>query len=212
MKIWGSVNLAMLLCVSLPSAAANEVSNPDFDTDTTGWEDPFPDPNTEISWSAVENFSGAPGSGSLELRNSIDNGAADGPIQCIPGSPGAYHAEARALIPSAQSLVPIATLLLVYYATTDCSSFLDRDEAAVTITDSWELAEIEGVAPGGTQSIGVRLLSGNTVELTFTTMYWDAIFVPEPGRSLAFYAALATCVALAIRARRSPRSQPSPHG
>lgn len=194
---------ALVLGLAGP-ASANEVSNPDFDVDTAGWEDPFPDVDTEISWTDAENFSGAPGSGSLQLRNSIDAGVLDGPAQCIAAMPGRYAADARALIPSDQSVIPQAVFMLNYYATPDCSTgFLDRDEAFVITTGSWQLAEVEGVAPAGTQGIEVRLLSGNTDDPTFTTVYWDAIFVPEPAAPAT--AALAAVALLLVSSSR-PRS------
>ena len=197
--------VTLLLAVSLvaPGAAAqNLLVSPDFDvaTDVDDWPDPFPDPDTTISWQSDLDVDGAPDSGSLRLDNSISNGASDGPRQCVVAGPGFYEMEAFFYNPT-QTPQPVAQIFLEYFPSADCTGagIGFAGETGPGTLDAWDSVFLLEEAPDGTASIGVRISSGGTTDPTPHVVFYDAVFLPEPGRLPAGACGL---VALAFLVRR----------
>jgi hypothetical protein len=196
----------LTLLAATPIAAQNLLTTPDFDAvgDVANWPDPFPDANTTISWRSDLDVDGSPSSGSLRLENSITNGASDGPRQCLDLGPDAYEFEAWVYNPT-QTPQPRATLFIEYYSQPGCSNFIAQTTAHDSpILDDWELLSVAEQAPAGTASIGFRPESGSTSDPTTTTVYYDALYLPEPGSTSGLAAGAVLLVALRRR-RRAPR-------
>ncbi len=198
-------HVTLLLAVSLvaPGASAqNLLTSPDFDvaTDVDDWPDPFPDPNTTIGWQSDLDVDASPSSGSLRLETSISNGAADGPLQCVDSGAGFYEVEAWSFNPT-QSPQPVTFVAVDYFPGAGCTGTLlgSDSQFAPSTLDAWVLAEDLVEAPSGTVSLGMRLFSGNTIDPTVATVYYDAIYLPEPGRGSALACGL---LALAFLTRR----------
>ena len=198
-------HVTLLLAVSLVAggaAAQNLLVSPDFDvaTDVDDWPDPFPDPNTTIGWQSDRDVDASPSSGSLRLEVSISNGAADGPLQCVESGAGFYEMEAWSFNPT-QSPQPVTYVEVDFYPSAGCTGpplGFDSQFFPGTL-DAWVLAEDLVEAPSGTASLGVRLFSGNTTDPTVTTVYYDAVYLPEPGRLAGVACGI---LALAFLARR----------
>ena len=198
---------AALAWVATGASAQNLLVSPDFDTagEIADWPDPFPDPGTTISWRSDLDVDGSPSSGSLQLDNSIDNGAFDGPFQCVAAGAGFYEVSAWFFNPT-QSPQPVVLLGIEYYASADCTgpdSGFDSLFGGSTL-DAWApILEEAHEVPAGTGSLGLRLFSGGTVDPTTTTVSFDAVYLPEPvgPAGLAFGALL-----LAGAARRRRRA------
>lgn len=61
------------------------------------------------------------------------------------------------------------------------------------------------MAPVGTQSVSFRFLSEGTSDPTLTTVFFDAIYLPEPSAGLASAVVVLTLLGLRRRLARSLR-------
>lgn len=194
--------LAAPLFVAHGAASQNLLVSPDFDvaSDVDDWPDPFPDGVTTIGWQADLDVDASPSSGSLRLTTTITSGAADGPRQCVDTAPGAYEMEAWVFNPS-QLPQPQTFIGVTFYPDPGCTgpSLGLASQFPPGALDVWESNAMSFEAPSGTSSLGVRVFSGNTIDPTPVTVYYDAIFLPEPGDPLGVGAGV---LALAVLARR----------
>ncbi len=176
-------------------AATNLLSNPDFELDTTGWADPFPD-STVISHDTSHDHDEAPGVvGSLKLEVSIDNNAADGPGQCVVVSPSETYLAAGAIFRPTQPAgadTPFPYIQVAYHSDATCTSHTGATVEGYLLgdlVDDWYEIEFETTSVPEAGSAYVRLFSGGTSDPTFTTVYFDNLYLPEPGTNLLATAA-----------------------
>jgi len=73
------------------------------------------------------------------------------------------------------------------------------------IFDEWFDIAFETTTFPGTRSATFRLLSGGTIDPAFTTVYFDSVFLPEPGSLLSGTVAAVT-VFLLLACLRGPDS------
>jgi hypothetical protein len=199
----------LLLALPLIAASApaqNLLVSPDFDvaSDVDDWPDPFPDADTDISWSSTMDVGSSTSSGSLRLETRISNGAADGPFQCVESGVGSYEVSAWVFNPT-QSPQPQGFVSLDYYPNSACSGpLIGSDDAFWSgALDAWDEISFMAVAPAGTASVGMRLFSGNTVDPTPVAVFYDAVFLPEPAGPMgALVGGLALAVLHRLRRRR----------
>jgi len=203
--------LALVMVGPTAQATDNLLSNPDFDVDVSGWPDPYPDADTLITHDTTMDHDDTPGVlGSLKLSNSITNGAADGPAQCVELEPATTYIAAGAIFRPTQANKPQAYLDLTYFASTDCTGpasgghtgggdyYLPSD-----IDDEWYDAEFETTTFGSTHSAKFRLFSGNTTDPTHAYVYFDNIYLPEPENPLLMATAAAVLLALSYLRRKA---------
>jgi hypothetical protein len=204
-----AIALALTLGLGgLAPAMAQILTNGQFDTDISGWADPFPDPEVVLSWDPLD-AGGDPASGSLRIETAITNGTADGPRQCLATGPGLHRLEASLRVPSGQENQPFPYILQAFYDDVGCGG-TELDEDATfwgPTTGVWQRISSELEAPIGTRSLGVRLFSGNTIDgdPTAVAYFDDVVLSPEPGAGTAGAAAVAALLARRRPGRRAPR-------
>ena len=153
------LGVAILFVVS-PTWSQNLVSNPDFDSDVTGWP---PLSQASIVWASLDS-SGSPVSGSAMVTN-LSTTAHDGTgaRQCINGLTGGqnYRVAADILIPSGQSESGDAYILVQWYDQPGCSSgflgLFERPKILTSTPDIWYTSASTGEAPPGTLAARFRL-------------------------------------------------------
>lgn len=180
-----AIVLALVLLPAEAAHAQNLLVSPDFDvaSDVDDWPDPFPDAATTIGWQSDVDLNASPGSGSLRIDSTLDNGASDGPRQCVNGGAGDYEAEVWTFNPT-QPNPRTSTLFIEYFQNPGCSGpQLPFDVASAPgVPDTWEKIALSVTAPAGTMSVGVRLTSGNTFDPTSSFLFYDEVrlTVDEP--------------------------------
>ncbi len=136
--------LFLALALVAPKAyATNLLSNSDFEFDTSGWEEPFPDGNVIISHDTAFDHDSTPGVvGSLKLDISIDNGGARGPWQCVQVSPETLYSAAASVRRPTQSPVPFPSVELRYYSDASCTDFQGFHTGGSTHLSGWNLRRV----------------------------------------------------------------------
>lgn len=121
------LSIIALLAASIPAAAQNAITNPNFDTNVAGWGTvPFGTGGSvvECEWDGGTDVDGNPGSGALECRN-VWPTASDGigGFQCLPVSGSTdYDVIGSALIASAQPVTGSAAISLQWWSAPGCST------------------------------------------------------------------------------------------
>ncbi len=204
---WTALVTALVLPVA--ALAQNLLVSADFDvaSDINDWPDPFPAPDVVISWEPPPmDVEGSPSSGSLRLQTSITNNGSDGPQQCIAANPNvSYEAEAWLFVPT-QVPQPAPTLGLFYYDNPSCTGNFFDFEGHLSDSielDTWKRIQFVTTTPPGTLGIAFRPLSGNTSVSTPVAVFYDALYLPEPGGlgGMGF----GFLIVAALARRRSPR-------
>lgn len=158
------VQYAALACAAIllapPADGQNLVSNADFDSDVWGWTAGHL--TASVVWDSLDS-SGNPVSGSALVSNfSTTANDGTGAWQCIDGLVGGltYRIAADIMVPSGQSNIGSAYLLVQWYSQPGCTGFLDLfsgPEVATSMPDVWYTTVDAGEAPSGTQSARLRL-------------------------------------------------------
>lgn len=212
-----SARLAIPCCWILAASMAPGIAHPDlltngdFDSDIVPWVDPFPDPDTVLSWSPLDARE-SPSSGSLQIQTNISNGA-DGGAQgeCIPAAPGVYSLSARVFVESGEGEQPFALLHLVFYDDPTCifGSLLESASAFSSVRDVWEPIVVEAATPVATEAVRVLLHVGNTTDSVADVARFDEVrLVPEPPGSGAAAALVIAGLLASGRAARQKRASP----
>ncbi len=148
--------MCMLLSVLSIAAigSANEISNPNFDTDLSGWDNPYARPAV---WDSRD-FADSPSSGSALLTEPDGNGAAFAILlQCLPVTEGAeLEGSAQVYQSSGQSCGDGHGLFWYrYHDTTDCTGSQVgslRFSSYSQVWDAWAETSINETVPAHAQS------------------------------------------------------------
>ncbi len=197
-----------LLLTASTAMATNLLTNYDFDTDTTDWADRYPDAGLIISHDTTKDHDDTPGTvGSLKVERSNASGGYDGPAHpCVAVTPGATYLAAAAIFRPTQTLKPNSYIHLQYFESEDCTgpsygSYGDgANWMAWEIDDEWYDLSFDATIPATVSSAQFVLMSGGTLDdLTFTTLYFDNVYLPEPASTSLAAAALVTLLLLGHR-------------
>lgn len=205
-----STFLTLLLFAPVPVAAQNLLTNPDFDTDLSGW-------TSEVFWINgsfdAEDMAEPSASGSARVENSRSTGGGNGLFQCVLADEGDFHDfSIWTRIPTGQAMTGEAALRLWWFGNTTCdfADPLDFQTSEITTPSaSWtEIAMLGVEAPAGTQSVRFDLgvskdAAGGTFEAKF-----DAVYMPEPQPALGMLAGSLALLGLhAAGGRARPRER-----
>lgn len=199
--------LNLLITLSLVGAhahAGNLLSNPKFETDISGWAEPNPDADITVSHDTSHDSDDTPGIvGSLKVELSTDNFGRRGPSQCVQVDPETTYDVAGAIYRETQSPIPYPELGVYLYSGSACElvSFQDFAEEGIyylpeDVFDTWYDVGFQITTLAGTRSAHLRLFSGGIDDPTVTTVYFDNVFLPEPGSVLSTVAAAAVLCGL----------------
>ena len=161
--------LALALLLTTPAFAANLLTNPNFDTNVSGWTSS----NGSIlsaEWNGID-ADGSTASGSVTLRNSTDFANGAGPVlqQCVPVTSGAgYDLYGKFQIPGNQDRTGSLQPVVFFYAGPNCSGdFLASNGSGGPFRPTGRFIAAGGkniIAPTGAQSaaVGVQLIKDQT--------------------------------------------------
>lgn len=151
--------VVVVACMAASVSAQNLITNPDFDTDVSGWS-----PSSSIDWTwQSDDYQGSPISGSGLAVQIGGTGSSVGIIQCIGSvSPGEYYRLSTHVdFPSGQLGEGTVSAFVWWYDGPACTG--SQTTALVTPSTSstagWEqLSSAPEQAPAGTESVWVYLL------------------------------------------------------
>lgn len=175
------VVVAALLAAAAPAAAQNQIVNPGFDSDLSGWT-VIPSPEYTVSHDPVMG-AGAPGSARLDVNSA-------GPLnhlvlqQCVTAVAGTnYDFGVQFRFASGATPVPTAAVMVQWFADGICNN---PDGAAFSTfstntPDVWQpLSATNITVPAGMGSALVFMLVTSTGAGTSVAWYDDAYFGPNP--------------------------------
>ncbi len=180
-----AITLAVALAGGATLSAQNLVTNPDFNTDVSGWA---PGGIVTLTHSPLDAF-GSPTSGSGWLLNPSPTPYNAGALQCIdtPLTGGAsYDIGAWIRVPSGQTGTGTAGLFAWFHSGAACGGSqigtLEISPYLPPPTDSWTLSTATGAAPAGTLSVTVYLnvLKTSTDSGSFGAYFDGVRFGPNP--------------------------------
>jgi hypothetical protein len=184
--------VAAALCFVYANASAvNVLSNPGFNTDTSGWaqEDPA---NSTLAWSALD-ANAAAGSGSALVTNTSagpSNGT--GIIQCVPTivAGGNYTFGGKVLYPTGQATTGDMQIGLRWHAGPNCTGAVLGSQPRVSVNTpaaAWAtLTSAVEVPPVGTVSADFiafpsKVQAGGQLAGNFDDLFLDnGIAAPPP--------------------------------
>lgn len=140
---------AALLCLAAtPAVGQNLIKNGRFNTDTSFWN---------LAYARIPNDAdGWPGSGSLQISNSIANPNVGLAVaQCVPVQPGQLLIRAKAFIPSGQSRTGYATAWVYAYNAADCTGpqLANKTIGTSAATGNWVTIESSFTPPPGAAAV-----------------------------------------------------------
>lgn len=178
------ITLAVVLVGGATLSAQNLVTNPDFNTDATGWTPTSAE--MSITWAALDAY-GSGTSGSGLVTNSFSTAANAGVTQCIntPLTDGAsYDVGAWIRVPSGQTGTGAAGLFAWFHSGAACGGAQIGTLSVSYLpppTDSWTLSTATGAAPAGTQSVTIYLNVNKMSDAGTLGAYFDGVrFGPNP--------------------------------
>lgn len=161
-------------------AGANVLVNGTFDTDLSGWLNPW---GYTAVWSSAD-ADGDPGSGSAHLQDEFpgNNGTLVILVQCLPVSGGeTVRVAGDLLLPvHADPLGFGAGILVFAYSDTECSAdpSYELDASVWNQSPDWQHVEASGGVPAGARSLMVGLGVAKRGGVTETGhAYFDNLFV-----------------------------------
>ena len=170
--------LAFAFVLTVSSAAAdNLLSNPEFDTDLSGWD-------SFASWS-TEDWESSLSSGSATMTNSIPSTSSVTVVkQCLTPATLAngYHLAGYILNPSGQSGEGYGKLTLSFFSAADCddpSFIIGYDTASVQQTGTWEQVELTQATPAEAVSMKVYVFLQKIGEPGAVQLFTDHLLL-EP--------------------------------
>lgn len=155
--------LYLMLSFPVSTSAQNLIVNPTFDTDLTGWEHQFS--HVDAFWD-MEDADGDPGSGSVNLVKSGDNGAVIIVFQCVPVEPDTVYSFGGDLKLFTTGVAPYEAEFLLYpKSTTNCGGGPDGASAYtdVKMTGSWITTSSTITTTATTQTIDFRVRANNGI-------------------------------------------------
>ena len=184
----GSAGIGGLTCPDLdgdgiPDCHQTLVSNPGFDSDTSGWT---AETGATASWTS-EDGTGNPSSGAIAVIDG-DSNPTDAPYgstivgasQCIRVTAGScYQIDVQTLIPTAQTNVS-AGFVLDEHTTSDCSQATATSFISPQVSTAGAWQKVSGTTtqiPLGVASVAVRLVAAKPVAQASAEALFDNILV-----------------------------------
>lgn len=189
--------LAMLALVASEAAAQNLVVNGDFDTDLDGWTNVGA---PQSIWDEFDEFED-PNSGSLRIVNSSSAGTTTVVRQCALAEADREFQVGFTHVTFPDGAEGAARMRLIWYANSTCEGATSGIEILdSSIAGPWTRVEEIVTSPPATQSVLIELGARKTAGSASNDyrVYFDEIYVPEPGAS----ASIAAIFALAHMAQR----------
>lgn len=180
MYILQTVLILMLTAVAPPAIAQNLIVNPNFDTDTMGWDGPGLHDTKDVdssptSGSSTYVITSAGTAGSIFARQCITLDQAD----------VGYDASAWTFVASGQSATGYAKLGFYWYTDPLCTSFLSGQSfPQSSVLDSWERSAGQVFKPHMAQSVAVSAVNQKFGPGDFQ-VFFDAVTF-EPNHDMIF--------------------------
>ena len=176
-----SLNLTLTLLLAFPAAssAANLLLNPEFDTNLTGWNQPFGVP---VVWSSTDHGS-SPVSGSALVTNDDDpssGGVAIALEQCVPVLPQrTYLFGGQIHLPAGQPDFSAGVFLVDTFTNASCSgAFVGTASVHQFESGAWLRSAGTVTTAAGVQSMLFSLGVGKDAGVSVPVQgYFDALFV-----------------------------------
>jgi hypothetical protein len=163
---------AVCLLVAAPAFAANQLTNPNFTSDVSGWGTGW-----VVTWTGAEGAS-APGAAQATATASGATGA-EALTQCTTAvASGVYDFGAKFKIDPTSSQTGGGRLRVTWYSGAGCSGIGTTDLNWVDPTNvaGWQTLAVSGVtAPSGTVSVLVELIQSVDAAGTFQA-FWDDVY------------------------------------
>ncbi len=207
------LTVAAAALLGAPAQAQNLLTNPDFDTDVSGWS--AGNASISISHEPNQDVDGDINSGSARVNSSQESaGSSERPggamIQCVNVDPSTiYDLRGWALVPAEETLNARPDLKIVWFTEADCDGgFIQGDQPSSTqhsgTKDAWEELTLEATSPEDAASANVfcrprKIEPGRDNDIDVLCDAISIMSLPEPGDGALAGAAL---LALALLARR----------
>ena len=184
-RFLASTFLASLVAVLLPftAGAQNMLTNPDFDTDTSGW-------GFFASWDPLD-VAVLPTSGSATwINDSEGTGGALFVIQCVDISlfNQEFLLSGHVFIPSGNTAAGYSLVRISFWTDTACSDYLEGsgfDTATDSVVDAWEELQIEAHTPSGARSARIGVVNSKSEAGVFRVYAGSVFFGPSPATIFA---------------------------
>jgi len=166
---------------AIPEECESLVQNPGFAKDIEGWEGE----NVKIlvGW-YPDDATDSEASGSIAVNNTLSGAtvgtAPYGAWQCIPVTAGGvYDFAADFYIPKGQDPTGMAEINVYYYDTAECegANKYSFSSDPVTKVGSWVPVRATDTAPGGIQSMFVRLVAVKQFQPMMFRVHFDNVLV-----------------------------------
>ena len=164
-----------LVCVA-PARAANQLTNPDFATDLSGW--------LTATWPVVQTGSqGFTAPGAAQATATSPSGALGGVAlrQCTTATAGTlYDFGGMFKIDPTSTTTGGASINVTWYSAPGCSTVISQDTVAASNAVGWQTLATSATAPAGTASALLDLVQSVDNTGTFQA-FWDDIYIgPHP--------------------------------
>jgi len=161
--------------LAMPAAAQNILQNPGFDSDVSGWVNPY---GFTVVWDSRD-ANDSPGSGSAFATNTVGNGGSSGMLsQCFPVSPDKMiNFSGKIYQPSGQTGSGNGHIRLRYYTDTACSSYLGEGSSSMNQNsfDTWFEVSGNDSSPSSAQSVEMFLAIISDVLGEDFSVYFDDV-------------------------------------
>ena len=206
------LTMAAAALLGAPAQAQNLLTNPDFDTDLSGWGPgnafiaTSHEPNEDVDGDIINSGSARVNSSQESAGGSEQGGS--GMIQCVNVDPNPIHdLRGWALVPSEETRNARPDLKIVWFTEADCASgFILGNQPNSTqhsgTKDFWEELTLEATSPVDAASARVfcrprKVEAGGDIDVLCDAI--SIVSLPEPGDGALAGAAL---LALGLLARR----------
>lgn len=170
--------------IATPSFSQNLVANPDFDSDVSGWWNPYID---RIVWISDDGDAGGSGSGCMEIADTQNNGGCTGAIQYdVAVAPGTTYVLSGAARLPAGSIAESASIWVDWHDVG--GSFIGATpiyDVATTVDGPWSTGSWRVTSPAEASTAWVRpsfcMPSGGAEE---SIARWDDIFFGPLGAEI----------------------------
>lgn len=195
----------LVLLLAVPAAAQNLLVNGEFDANLAGWSNLDP-VEIGMAWSPQDPGDPTP-SGSIEVVSTVSNGGATGPSQCVDVDAGVpLWMSVTILVPTQSFEYLYADPFVRYFDTVGCGGGIELGNefpiGQVSMGEGWKRIEGPLAPPAATRSVLAVLGVVKPVSVALpATVYFDAVFLPEPGSGALAAGAFVVLGLLAARSR-----------
>ena len=163
------------LLLPMPIMAQNLIQNPGFDSDLSGWVNPFGYPAVWDSRDASNSAS----SGSTILTNTIGNGGSTGILrQCLEVSEGSQiDASAMVYQASGQTGEGVGSFRFTFYSDTTCQNLISTTyySSAFADFDTWFEVNKTATAPASTAAVLLYLAVSGQIQAEDFSAHFDDV-------------------------------------